>query len=110
MAQDIVSTPGEIEDGFGGAWRLCHERCGLQVVRPGKVQCECDGMDEATKALMLASDPDEQCDILGCYAIVIATVFPKIGFGQIALNLCAEHSRQARAVTPSYPETRTDGK
>ena len=34
-----------IEDGFGSAWGKCHENCGLCVVRPGKVQCDCDGFD-----------------------------------------------------------------
>lgn len=35
--------PRWIEDGFGNYWELCdREDCGLQIVRPGKVQCECD--------------------------------------------------------------------
>lgn len=31
----------DIEDGFGGAWSKCllGDECSLQVVRPGKVQC-----------------------------------------------------------------------
>lgn len=29
----------EIEDGFGGYWSTCGQGCDLQVVRPGKVQC-----------------------------------------------------------------------
>lgn len=29
----------EIEDGFGGYWTTCGSGCDLQVVRPGKVQC-----------------------------------------------------------------------
>ena len=33
---------GEIDDGFGNFWPLCKRECELQVVRPGKVQCECD--------------------------------------------------------------------
>lgn len=33
-----------VEDGFGGIWKMCDRvNCGLQVVRPGKVQCWCDG-------------------------------------------------------------------
>lgn len=35
----------EIEDGFGSTWPLClRAECGLQVVRPGKVQCWCDSL------------------------------------------------------------------
>ena len=35
----------ELEDGFGSCWMKCHKACGLNVVRPGKVQCDCDGFD-----------------------------------------------------------------
>lgn len=38
-----------ISDGFGSEWVLCNRAggCGLEVVRPGKVQCWCDdGSDE----------------------------------------------------------------
>ena len=32
-----------VEDGFGGEWIMCERAdCGLEVVRPGKVQCWCD--------------------------------------------------------------------
>lgn len=32
-----------IEDGFGSCWELCDRQdCGLQVVRPGKAQCDCN--------------------------------------------------------------------
>jgi len=34
-----------IEDGYGSYWGRCHENCGLNVVRPGKAQCDCDGFD-----------------------------------------------------------------
>lgn len=34
---------GTVEDGFGSVWQRCKEDCRLEVVRPGKVQCECDG-------------------------------------------------------------------
>lgn len=40
---------GEIEDGFGNIWLRCSRgvNCGLDVVRPGKVQCWCeDGSTE----------------------------------------------------------------
>lgn len=31
-----------IDDGFGNVWERCepYEDCGLELVRPGKVQCE----------------------------------------------------------------------
>lgn len=37
-------TERTIDDGFGNEWVKCSraERCGLQIVRPGKVQCWCD--------------------------------------------------------------------
>ena len=32
-----------IEDGFGNSWCKCEKPdCGLEIVRPGKVQCWCD--------------------------------------------------------------------
>lgn len=37
---------GVVEDGFGSCWARCKEDCGLQVVRPGKVQWECDCQPE----------------------------------------------------------------
>lgn len=40
----IFRRPKVIEDGFGGVWYCCKRPdCGLHVVRPGKVQCWCDG-------------------------------------------------------------------
>lgn len=33
---------GEIDDGFGSTWSLCKPDCRLEIVRPGKVQCECE--------------------------------------------------------------------
>ena len=41
-----------IEDGFGSTWSKCHEHCGLNVVRPGKVQCECDGIHRYLTQMM----------------------------------------------------------
>jgi len=36
-----------IDDGFGNEWELCaRPDCGLEIVRPGKVQCWCDGAGE----------------------------------------------------------------
>ena len=37
-----MSDFGDIEDGFGNCWAKCKEDCGLEIVRPGKVQCDCD--------------------------------------------------------------------
>lgn len=34
-----------VEDGFGSQWLKCGPGCTLHVVRPGKVQCECDSPD-----------------------------------------------------------------
>lgn len=31
-----------LDDGFGNRWVKCKGRCGLEIVRPGKVQCEVD--------------------------------------------------------------------
>jgi len=34
-----------LDDGFGNCWEKCNkEDCGLEVVRPGKVQCWCDSL------------------------------------------------------------------
>jgi hypothetical protein len=39
-----LDTNRIIEDGFGNSWRRCARKdCDLQVVRPGKVQCSCEG-------------------------------------------------------------------
>jgi len=42
---DGLSAPGQwgtISDGTGNEWARCMPNCGLEVVRPGKVQCYCD--------------------------------------------------------------------
>jgi hypothetical protein len=42
MSSDAIGPPF-ISDGFGNEWSLCDRQpCGLEVVRPGKVQCWCD--------------------------------------------------------------------
>ena len=52
---DEQKMPEVIEDGFGGRWVKCKARqCGLHVVRPGKVQCDCD-YDPTGKIEMLES-------------------------------------------------------
>ena len=49
------NMPNVIEDGFGGRWVKCKARkCGLHVVRPGQVQCDCD-YDPTGKIEMLES-------------------------------------------------------
>ena len=41
--KDRFTTGRTVEDGFGSVWVMCdRERCGIQVVRPGKCQCWCD--------------------------------------------------------------------
>ena len=43
--QNSNVSAGSIEDGFGSCWAKCDKPdCGLQVVRPGKVQCHCDSL------------------------------------------------------------------
>lgn len=37
---------GFVEDGFGSAWPRCSPDCTLEVVRPGKVQCQCEWPEE----------------------------------------------------------------
>jgi hypothetical protein len=39
---------GKVTDGEGSDWPRCKADCGLEVVRPGKVQCVCDDRDEPT--------------------------------------------------------------
>lgn len=52
---DEQKMPEVVEDGFGGRWVKCKARqCGLHVVRPGKVQCDCD-YDPTGKIEMLES-------------------------------------------------------
>lgn len=40
---EAASPYGVISDGFGTSWQLCvlGHKCRLQVVRPGKAQCDC---------------------------------------------------------------------
>ncbi len=49
---------GTISDGLGNTWARCEAgaRCGLQVVRPGKVQCS----DESACPRAIASDEYEE--------------------------------------------------
>lgn len=41
-----IPTPppqhGSLDDGFGNQWPKCKADCRLEIVRPGKVQCDCD--------------------------------------------------------------------
>ena len=43
----------ELDDGFGNVWVLCKPDCRLEIVRPGKVQCDCDYEDEDARAAEL---------------------------------------------------------
>lgn len=40
--QEYVAKCGQIDDGFGNTYLLCKPGCQLEIVRPGKVQCECE--------------------------------------------------------------------
>lgn len=42
LEMELSGDFGEIDDGFGNVWPLCKKDCGLQIVRPGKVQCGCE--------------------------------------------------------------------
>lgn len=47
LRQELPSAScGEIDDGHGNVWALCKPNCQMQIVRPGKVQCECDSADD----------------------------------------------------------------
>ena len=61
----------DVEDGFGNGWSKCLRRdCDLQVVRPGKAQCngDWDGIgcpfdqDELVESLAVARDRIEQLE------------------------------------------------
>lgn len=43
---DSAEIMDEIDDGFGNVWVLCKPDCRLEVVRPGKVQCDCHYEDD----------------------------------------------------------------
>lgn len=38
--RSLVAPHGVISDGFGNSWRKCAAGCHLEIVRPGKVQCD----------------------------------------------------------------------
>jgi len=39
---DSNDKPEMLDDGFGNQWPMCRADCALQIVRPGKVQCEAE--------------------------------------------------------------------
>lgn len=42
-ADEMQAARPTLDDGFGNEWPLCgRPNCGLEIVRPGKVQCWCD--------------------------------------------------------------------
>lgn len=38
-----------LDDGFGNRWEKCGPDCCLEIVRPGKVQCEADHCPHRTE-------------------------------------------------------------
>lgn len=51
MTQEATDF-GVLDDGFGNAWLLCSKDCELQIVRPGKAQCDkCDRLDALRASL-----------------------------------------------------------
>lgn len=56
-----------IEDGFGSSWEKClRQDCSLQIVRPGKVQCdgEYDGIGCPTNQAELLTSLGRAIDML----------------------------------------------
>lgn len=49
---------GAVEDGMGSEWPRCKADCGIEVVRPGKAQCDCT---EPT----VEDDPDDISGFMG---------------------------------------------
>lgn len=39
---ETVPKPEMLDDGFGNQWEKCGPDCCLEIVRPGKGQCEAD--------------------------------------------------------------------
>jgi hypothetical protein len=76
----------EITDGFGGVWPKCADWCGLEVVRPGKTQCWCDGLDmPASDVIHLARSADVPADLVAFIVkraeqrLLERAVYPKEG-------------------------------
>lgn len=44
---EITDDQRFLEDGFGNHWAKCDKHCRMQIVRPGKTQCECEEMTPA---------------------------------------------------------------
>jgi hypothetical protein len=42
---------GTVADDFGNVWPKCSDECRLQVVRPGKAQCDCSESSSSTAPL-----------------------------------------------------------
>ncbi len=59
-AAEAMSEFGSVDDGFGSEWDRCGHDCDLQVVRPGKSQCNYQG-----EACPNRRDC-EACPFLGC--------------------------------------------
>jgi DNA-binding CsgD family transcriptional regulator len=42
--EDLIPevTFSALDDGHGNMWERCSSTCKMEIVRPGKVQCDCD--------------------------------------------------------------------
>ena len=72
-----MSQPETVDNGYGTTWPLCGPGCGLEVVRPGKVQCVHAGCpaevtDPQTSPCTLAEADEDDSD----------RVMPPSGWGQ----------------------------
>lgn len=47
LEASLEAVNGVLDDGFGNVWAKCKPACRMQIVRPGKVQCDCDGLEDS---------------------------------------------------------------
>ena len=53
-----------VDDGFGNVWECCTPGCNMEIVRPGKIQCEkCD--HNSKKCDCTYGDTSPECRIHG---------------------------------------------
>ncbi len=92
-----------IADGFGNEWPRCGPTCGLEVVRPGKVQCGCDdvrpvaGLDAAIEAAIATgqhfeSEPETDDDESYC---ICGDLWIERHAAEVFVRAAAPHIRRA---------------